>query len=724
MCRFILYAFLLLTAFAPAQAQGDLQHLLLESRQDSNRIILLHKLGKSYLAQNFSPIKARLIDTAIEIFGHAVRLSDTLKLEGFKRKSMVLEGIAYCAKGKEARGEQILQEVADIYHRQGDLNMEADTWLKLAKNVNKNNEAYFEKAFSLYMQAHNIEKAATVRMYLADFLYQTNRYSSSEKESLRSLELLHRAGSHKLANVYFFLSMNNRYLGSYEKALSYAIKCVENAIANNDTLIISSYYGELALVYDEMGRAEESSLWYRKTLFTRIREHADPVVIFRTAGLLVRQLVKLNKSRQALAMMDSLVAERPARTRHEKGIVAQNYAYCYDGLKRYPEAEHNFLSTIDWFKGVEAGQEMISIINMDAGRFYLQHGAFAKAHRYLDTALGYHFDDRLVDQQELFHMLFTADSALGNYAAAIKNLEKYQFLNDSIYTERKSKQIEELTIQYETGKKEQSIRLLEKEKRIQRAELMKEQNTKRWIIGVGLLLIVIIGLLINNARIKQLTHKQIEKKNISLQHLVEEKEWLVREIHHRVKNNFHIVMGLLSTQAAYLQGKEARQAIAESRQRIQAMSLVHQKLYQSDNLSAINMTDYIHELIDYLKDSFHTGTSIQFKLEIEMVQLDVSHCIPLGLILNESVTNAIKHASPTIITIVLKKTFQDHLVLSIKDNGTGLPEGFEHTEQGSMGMKLMRGLADDLEADLRFNSHTGTEILLDFILETATNHAI
>ncbi|WP_440135462.1 histidine kinase dimerization/phosphoacceptor domain -containing protein [Chitinophaga sancti] len=707
MRRYFLYTFFLLTTLVPAYAQV----------KDSTRIIALHQLGKSYLAQNFSPIKQLLVDTAIEIFDHAIRLSDTLQLEDLKNKSMVLKGIAYCAGGKEVEGEKILQEAADIYHRKGDLDMEADTWLKLAKNVNRQQELFFAKAISLYEQTHNMEKEAAARLHHADYLYRANRYSQSEKELLRTLDLLHQAGSRQLANVYYFLSLNNRYLGSYEKALSYATKCVDNAVDNHDTLRMEVYSGELALVYDEMDRAEESCQWYRKTLATRIAHQGDPVVIFRTAGLLIRQLVKLQKSRAALALMDSLIAKIPAKSRYEKGIAAQNYAYCFDGLKRYPEAEQNFLAAIAWFKGIDAGAELISIVNMDAGRFYLQHGQFARAHRYLDTALEYRFDDRLVDQKELYHMLFTADSAIGNYAAAIKNLEQFQFLNDSIYTERKSKQIEELTIQYETGKKEQSIRLLEKEKRIQQAVLTKEQNTKRWIIGVSLLLIVIIGLLVNRARLKQRAQLLIEKKNISLQHLVEEKEWLVREIHHRVKNNFHIVMGLLHTQAAYLQGKEAIEAITESRQRIQAMSLVHQKLYQSDNLSAINMADYIHELIDYLKDSFHTSTRIQYKLDIEAVQLDVSHCVPLGLILNEAVTNAIKHAFPTVITIVLKRTYHEHIVLSIKDNGIGLPPGFEHREQASMGMKLMRGLGDDLEACLMINSDEGTEILIDFICE-------
>ncbi|HEX6432412.1 MAG TPA: sensor histidine kinase, partial [Niastella sp.] len=368
-------------------------------------------------------------------------------------------------------------------------------------------------------------------------------------------------------------------------------------------------------------------------------------------------------------------------------------------------------------------------------RFYLQRGQFKKAHTYLDSALVNRADDRLIDQSELFKMLFTADSALGNYSAAIKNLQHYQFLNDSLYNERKSRQIEELTIQYETEKKEQSIRLLEKDKRLQQIELTQMKNTKSWILGVAILLIVMVGLLINYSRLKQRTNKklqvqqkQIEKKNNSLQHLVAEKEWLVKEIHHRVKNNFHIVMGLLGTQSAYLQGAEAKEAVRESRQRIQAMSLVHQKLYQSDNLSAINMPDYIHELVDFLKDSFHTGYKVQFNLQIDPVKLHVSHCIPLGLILNEAITNSLKHAFPDkiegIITISLKRTLQNHFLLSIKDNGVGLPAAFDSNNQASMGMKLMRGLSGDIDATFQVNNNNGTEIVLDFIGDDEPNNSI
>lgn len=653
------HIFLILITFAPPS--------------DSNRVLRLHESGRNYLNQQFSPDRSHMMDTAVDIFNHAIRLSDSLHLDNLKTKSMLLAGIAYCVRGNLAQGEKLLYEVAAIYHNKGELNAEAET-----------------------------------RIHLADYLYQASEYNLAEKELQLAL-----AGSTNVAHVYFFLSMVSRYRGSYDKALSYALKCVETAKKTNE---LDSYYGELALVYDEIGRPEESSQWYRKTLEERIRQKTNPVVLFRTAGFLTRQLIKLKKARYALALMDSLVKVQPPHTSYEKGIAAQDYAYCFNALKRYNEAEQNFLAMIADLKTVQLDPETISITHMDVGRFYLQRGQFAQAHTYLDTAMVYKYDDRILDQKELLQMMFTTDSALGNYATAIKHLQQYQFLNDSIYNDRKSRQIEELTIQYETGKKEQSIRLLENERRLQQNELTKEQNTTRWIIGASALLLIIIGLLVNNTRLKQRINKQIEKKNNALQDLVAEKEWLVREIHHRVKNNFHIVMGLLGTQAAYLQGDEAIQALTESRRRIQAMSMVHQKLYQSDNLSAINMADYIHELIDYLKDSFPATQTIRFTMQIAPAKLNVSYCIPLGLILNEAITNAIKHAVANKIDVVLESYSPDRFLLSIKDNGIGMPA--DNITHRSMGMKLMKGLSDDLDAILQIKNEGGTEILLDFTYET------
>ncbi len=105
-------------------------------------------------------------------------------------------------------------------------------------------------------------------------------------------------------------------------------------------------------------------------------------------------------------------------------------------------------------------------------------------------------------------------------------------------------------------------------------------------------------------------------------------------------------MGLLGTQSGYLKNEAAINAIKDSQHRLHTMSLIHQRLYQTENLSAINMPHYIYELVDYLRDSFGTRNRIHFNLQIEPIELNLTHCIPIGLILNEAITNAFKYAFP------------------------------------------------------------------------------
>lgn len=406
-------------------------------------------------------------------------------------------------------------------------------------------------------------------------------------------------------------------------------------------------------------------------------------------------------------------------------------AYCYVAMHQYKLAEAEFVAMIDGYKEGTMISELRHIALWDIGKFYVETGQYPKARIYLYKALETG-SSTLGRTKDLELLLFKVDSATGRLGSALKHFQTYKRLNDSIFNVAKSRQIEELMIKYEAEKKDQNIRLLENENKLQHTKLRQTNQTRNWIIGFAGLLLIITGLLVNYLLLKHRTNKQLQiqqreivKKNDSLQHLVKEKDWLVKEIHHRVKNNFHTVMGLLGTQSAYLESQEAIQAISESQHRVQAMSLVHQKLYQSDNLSAINMADYIHELVDYLKDSIVANQKIQFVLRIDPIALALSHCIPLGLVLNEAITNAIKYAFPDhrngTITVSFKSVMHNRLRLTVSDNGVGLPNNFDIHHATSMGMKLMAGLSDDIDAKLTISTISETVVEIDFPYDHNTN---
>ncbi|MFY7731432.1 MAG: sensor histidine kinase [Flavobacterium sp.] len=204
--------------------------------------------------------------------------------------------------------------------------------------------------------------------------------------------------------------------------------------------------------------------------------------------------------------------------------------------------------------------------------------------------------------------------------------------------------------------------------------------------------------------------------------LEHEKEWLEQEIHHRVKNNLQIVMSLLNSQLAYLISNDAIAAIQNSQNRLHAMSLIHQKLFETQTLSCVDMSWYICEIISYLRKTYDTGNRINFTVNTAPVQLDVSQAVPLGLILNEALSNTLLHAFPNgkpgQVNVALEQRDGKNYLLRIQDNGLGLPlhETPEHYEK--LGFSLMKGLAEQMDGKFHITSASGVRITIEFIKNT------
>jgi two-component sensor histidine kinase len=358
--------------------------------------------------------------------------------------------------------------------------------------------------------------------------------------------------------------------------------------------------------------------------------------------------------------------------------------------------------------------------------FYAKNGQADKAKFYADKVLAINREKKQnFSFQNLELALFKIDSLSGKYLSSIGHYQEYNRINDSLFNISKNKQIEELKIQYETLKKEQNIKTLKVQTKLQQSKLDKSSlliNLSIWSI---ILLLIIISLLYNRYQLKQrnnlkleIKEKEIDQKNSNLQHLLDEKEWLVKEIHHRVKNNLQTVISLLNTQSAYLDDETALSTLKSSQHRIHAMSLIHQKLYMSENVSTINMPIYIKELVGYLKDSYNLRQHIRFEIKIEQLELDVAQAVPLGLIINEAVVNSIKYAFPNnrdgIIAVTLAATSVNRYLLTVQDNGVGIPIPFNQKKISTFGMSLIKGLSDDLDGTFSIGNNNGTLLKLSF----------
>lgn len=242
---------------------------------------------------------------------------------------------------------------------------------------------------------------------------------------------------------------------------------------------------------------------------------------------------------------------------------------------------------------------------------------------------------------------------------------------------------------------------------------------------ISVLVFLILGLLYLLYRTKKNHEKAVQSKealiysqNEILNTLVFEKEWLLKELNHRVKNNLQVVISLLNSQSAYLENKDALLAIQDSQHRMNAMSLIYQKIYEAENLALIDMCWYIPELIAYLKGVFNTEKKISYKLDIECVDLDVGQAVPLGLILNEAIINAIKYAYPEMekgeVNIRLKRIVNETYRLIISDNGIGMANDAALKNKSSFGMHLMDGLSTQADGTFNIESKNGLTITIDF----------
>jgi Signal transduction histidine kinase len=200
---------------------------------------------------------------------------------------------------------------------------------------------------------------------------------------------------------------------------------------------------------------------------------------------------------------------------------------------------------------------------------------------------------------------------------------------------------------------------------------------------------------------------------------LKEKDVLLKEIHHRVKNNMQIISSMLGLQSAYVEDETFNTLLKDSQGRIKSMALIHEKLYQSDNLAYINFTEYVNSLISYLKNSYNmSDDKIKINTNIEDMSLNIDMAIPLGLIINELISNSYKHAFKDNpkgeINLSINTEKSGCYLLTVEDNGVGLPVDFDISTTKSLGLQLVNVLVDQISGSLKIYSNVGAKFEIYF----------
>jgi two-component sensor histidine kinase len=236
---------------------------------------------------------------------------------------------------------------------------------------------------------------------------------------------------------------------------------------------------------------------------------------------------------------------------------------------------------------------------------------------------------------------------------------------------------------------------------------------------ITIILVYLVVKLINrqNNEALALLHKEQDAQKIIAQSL-KEKDTLLAEIQHRVKNNLAIITGLLNLQTEKAPCDESRLLMIESRNRVMSISMVHERLYKKENLSKINLKQYLSELVQELIKSFPVHISqIKVVEDLEKIELELTKAVPVGLIINEALTNSLKHAfnsnsNNPIITIKMQIIY-DRIHLSLKDNGLGFND-IANRKDTSLGLSLIESLCDQIDAQVVFKNDGGACVSIVF----------
>ena len=325
-------------------------------------------------------------------------------------------------------------------------------------------------------------------------------------------------------------------------------------------------------------------------------------------------------------------------------------------------------------------------------------------------------DDFFLNQA--YKELGKAYATTGDYKNAYAAFQKYDVLKDSVFTAEADQRVAKLQTEFEVAKKETTIKTQQ--------QAISQQSRLQWLTlgAAGLLVLFIAGLYRNyqnkrrvNTKLETL-NEDLEHKNLQLDKRNAENELLLKEIHHRVKNNLEIVSGLLALQAAQIDHPSAQAVMQATQNRVLSMGIIHQKLYQKGNLAGIEMKDYFHNLSESILDTFNAAGKISITLPMPPLNLDIDTAVPIGLITNELLTNAIKYAFPSNqsgeIRISLTETGSNNgLLFQLSDNGIGRQNNNSPKGTG-FGTELVNLLVKQLEGSLTVNSGNGTIIIIHF----------
>lgn len=535
----------------------------------------------------------------------------------------------------------------------------------------------------------------------ANFYLSTEENALSEKHLKSALIIADSLGlESKLPRIYNELALRQRLQLKYIEAIDNYLKALEY-----DNVKSCYTYSNLAKIYRDMEDYENQLLYAEKGRIAALDEKVKNVHI----------TCRLDKARayyrmgmldtSEMYLLETLPYIKDSNVKNRDQISGEYLARIYYNQQKWDSLE-NLKSTFDQYGDGRYHAVYYALL----GRSYLDRNQVSKAKVHCERA--FEAGDPVNSTywtRDACNCLIDVYKKTSNYKLALA-MSGHARLMDSLSNDK------EMFINITKGL---NLKDLQQQKKL----FTLEQDQKTQLSNNKLLrtrlLSSFIGLLFVVAFFSywQLRKKnlKIAKQNVTIKASIEEKNTLLKEIHHRVKNNLQIISSLLSMQMRHVKDDSTKQVLSEGKNRIRSIALIHQSLYQNSNINQLSIEDYIKEMIENLFATYKIDeNNVKLDLEIEDINLDVETMISLGLILNELLTNCLKHAFENNqngrIYIQLNE-IDGQLILIVQDNGKGIDE-IQFSKNSSFGNKLLRAFSNKLKADFTVEKDEGTIVTM------------
>lgn len=479
-------------------------------------------------------------------------------------------------------------------------------------------------------------------------------------------------------------------MGLYEEALDQQLKEFKD-IANDKKLLLS-YYNNRGLFFYKYGNVDSAIYCY---------------------GLAKKYFFEINTSKK-LSLQDEFTI----------GLIDGNIGQALVKKKEYKKAIPLLKRDIE--SSIKSNElQNAAYSEIDLAKCYINLKDFNTAKKLLESANTKLSNTKDRNYLALLKLYADYHNQTANYKVSNQYYAQYIILKDSIEKQEHLNTLISSQVLYQLSEKESLIQ--DKQQKIaEKNALVERQNTiLLFLLLSGVLLVAIIIFVTiqlkkatNQKKLLELKNKKIKTRNSIIRQSLSDKDLLVKEIHHRVKNNLQIVSSLLKLQASKTTNEEIKNSLNDAQDRINSMSLLHQLLYKNNQMSRLSFDGYLSNLISKISESFISpNKQINITTNLIDLELDIDTAIPLGLITNELISNAYKHAFAKEhgeIKVTLSKIVKDTYSLKIEDNGVGIPHDFDIESLDSLGLDIVVILTEQINAELKMYNDNGAHFEIVF----------